>query len=174
MKWKIMQEFPDYAVSDAGLVMRVAGGRGTYPGRLLKLRRSEQGYLRVAFRKNKIQVLGSVHRLVLTAFVGKSPDGMECNHENGVKSDNRLENLKWVTPKQNMQHAIRTGLFNGWDKKNRLGENNPQAKLTTEQVKQIRHLLLQKGYTLKRLAIIFNVSATLIAVIKHRKRWTHI
>ena len=52
----------------------------------------------------------SVHRLVLEAFVGPCPDGMETNHRDGVKTNNRLENLEYVTRSQNQIHALALGL----------------------------------------------------------------
>ena len=47
----------------------------------------------------------TIHRLVLDAFVGEKLKGMQCNHKNGIKTDNKLENLEWVTPSQNRKHA---------------------------------------------------------------------
>ena len=51
-----------------------------------------------------------VHELILLTFVGPRPPGFECNHDNGIKADNRLANLAWVTPSENQAHAWKTGL----------------------------------------------------------------
>lgn len=51
-----------------------------------------------------------VHRLVLQTFIGPS-EGREVNHINGVKDDNRLENLQWVTHRDNIKHAVESGLM---------------------------------------------------------------
>lgn len=63
--------------------------------------------------------VGTVHRMIWEAANGPIPAGMEINHINGIKSDNRLANLEMVTPSENCLHAFRTGLsraygeFNG-------------------------------------------------------------
>jgi len=69
-----------------------------YKGRLLKPSRSDKyGHLSVHIGHNNKKFIVAVHKLVLLAFVGPCPDGMECCHNNGVASDNRIENLRWDT-----------------------------------------------------------------------------
>lgn len=50
-----------------------------------------------------------LHRLILETFVGPCPPGMQCCHYNDIKTDNRLENLRWDTPEANMRDALRNG-----------------------------------------------------------------
>lgn len=72
-------------------------------------RKSNKGYPQVTISiQNKI-TLRLVHRLIAAAFHGL-PNGLEVNHKNGVKDDNRPENLEWVTRSQNHIHAYKTGL----------------------------------------------------------------
>lgn len=72
-----------------------------------------------------------IHRLVAEAFI-PNPDGKPCvNHINGVKSDNNMENLEWVTYSENTIHAFNTGLTKSF------GENHPKCKLSSEDVKFI-------------------------------------
>ncbi|MDE2095631.1 MAG: HNH endonuclease [Patescibacteria group bacterium] len=72
-----------------------------------------------------------VHRLVLEAFIGPCPPGMECRHLNGNRSDNRLENLCWGTRIENVEDKRKHGTI-------LRGEMNPNAKLTADTVIQIR------------------------------------
>jgi len=92
------------------------------------------GYLQIRGMVDGKRIYGFAHRLVWQHFRGNIPDGMVMNHKNGIKDDNRLENLEVVTYSENMRHAYRTGLASEW------GERNPAAKLTDRQVEQIRFL----------------------------------
>ena len=176
MKWKIIQEFPDYAVSDAGCVARATRKKKAVLGQTIKPRIDKKGYFYVRLRKEGVRFIRKIHRLVLITFIGVSPPSMECNHKSGIKCNNHIDNLEWVTPKQNMQHAVRMGLYNGWDKKNRnqSGENNSQAKLTTSQVLKIKGLLKIGQLTQRSIAAFFNISYQHVSDIKRGKRWAHL
>lgn len=68
--------------------------------------RSDHKYVTTKFRRD-----APVHQLILFAFVGPKPDGMECRHLNGKASDNRIKNLAWGTRRENVHDAIRHGTF---------------------------------------------------------------
>ena len=106
-------------------------------------------YLRVGLTKNKKRKFFRVHRLVLSAFCGDS--NLEANHINGIKTDNRLENLEWVTPSENMKHAYKTGL-----KKGMKGESHPNSKLNEDIVKNIRENRFK--LTVREFAACYDVS----------------
>lgn len=106
-----------------------------------------------------------VHRLVMEAFVGPSP--LLVNHKNGVRNDNRLENLEYVTRSQNQIHA-RDVLGTGTE-----GERNGRAKLTEKDVLEMRRLRLE-GATQKELITRFGVNRNMVQRILYRKAWTHI
>lgn len=99
-----------YSVSDMGRVRSniAFNGRGKILDAPL---RKKNGYRRVSiYDNNNDRKTVNVHRLVVLSFIGEIPDGMQINHINGVKTDNRAENLEIVTPSENMKHAFRLGL----------------------------------------------------------------
>lgn len=69
------------------------------------------GYKYVTISINKRRKNHYIHRLVAEAFLPKQSNSAVVNHKNGIKSDNRLENLEWCTRKENIQHAIKNGLI---------------------------------------------------------------
>lgn len=117
-EWK--EIFPDYLVSTLGNVDSLKRGKR----HRLKPRANTDGYLRVAvWIDNKAKDF-AIHRLVALAFIPNSEGKREVNHINGIKTDNRVENLEWATHTENIKHAIDLRLF--------------KTKLTDEQVIQIR------------------------------------
>lgn len=101
-----------YAISDQGRVRalnrRDARGRRRAE-KLLMLNRQPSGHLTVALYSNGARRDVSVHVLVLEAFVGPRPPGMECCHWNDIPDDNRVENLRWGTRTDNIKDAVRNG-----------------------------------------------------------------
>ena len=127
------------------------------------------GYLSIELCKNKIHKRRLIHRLVLLTFIGKCPKGYECNHKNGIKTDNRLENLEWVTSSENHIHAYKIGL-----KKGMKGEKHPAHKLTNSQVKKIRKLYNKTHLYQYQLGIMFNVTRKTIWKIITHESWKYI
>lgn len=79
--------------------------------KILRAGKTPDGYLTVALSKNNILRTYPVHRLVAMAFLADSDmSKTQVNHINGKKTDNNVENLEWVTQKENLRHAIQTGL----------------------------------------------------------------
>lgn len=106
--WKPVPGFEGiYSVSACGLVRRDAPGRSTWVGRLLGTRPTSNGYHVVALWKSRATIQLGIHRIVLLAFVGQCPPGLVVNHKDGNKSNNRLENLEYVTESENNLHTCR-------------------------------------------------------------------
>lgn len=107
--WKDVPGYEGYyQVSNLGRVKSLTGYYKNKKNIILKYGLN-RGYQRVILCVNKIRKNIHIHQLVMLAFVGK-PNGMQINHINGVKTDNRLCNLEYVTQSENMKHAYRLGL----------------------------------------------------------------
>ncbi|NBM85913.1 hypothetical protein GWI73_06590 [Proteus sp. G2661] len=94
-------------------------------GKLLKTRMRKDGYLTVNFHFKGVAKQFAVHRLIALTFIKNPNEAPYVNHKNGVKTDNNANNLEWVTPLENIQHAIKTGLM-----KVARGADNEQFKGT--------------------------------------------
>ncbi|HUT87063.1 MAG TPA: HNH endonuclease signature motif containing protein [Candidatus Heimdallarchaeota archaeon] len=124
-------------------------------------------YLRVSSQRNGIEHVTGAHRLVWQHYHGDIPDELQINHKNGVKTDNRPDNLELVSPKENTEHALLLGLSAV------RGEANGHSKLTTKIVQGIR-LLYRNGWTIAELAAVFHVSRGNIDFIVRGKTWAHV
>jgi hypothetical protein len=159
--WKDIPIFDGlYKISSNGEVLSVRYNK------ILKPTSSKKGYHVVDLRNNGKRRGMFIHRLVMLSFIGESK--LEVNHKNGVKTDNRLENLEYVTTKENIRHGWKLGLY-----KKKCGEDSHSSILTEAQVIEIKKLLLI-GYTHKELGIKFNVNYSTIGKISLGKTWKHI
>lgn len=98
--WKPVPGYPAFEVSDHGHI------RDAATKHLHKVHKAN-GYTLTGLGKRGSTT--AVHRLVLAAFVGPAPTGMECRHLNGNKGDNRLKNLCWGSRRENTLDAARHG-----------------------------------------------------------------
>lgn len=169
--WKGVAGYEEfYSVSNLGRVRRDKGGKGSVANRILTPKGLGRKYLHVDLSKDDHKERFLIHRLVAFAFLGKPPyQDAHVNHKNFDGHDNRPENLEWVTPQENVDHAIRHGRCGG---KPMPGESNGRAILTDEDVVAILRL---KGLVGQRdIAKKFNVSRTLVQRIHQRLLWSHI
>ncbi|WP_110931075.1 NUMOD4 domain-containing protein [Paenibacillus bouchesdurhonensis] len=138
-----------YQVSNTGKVRSLdrtvldKNGRSMqYKGVLLTPQYNEFGYQKVVLMKGGRGKSFKIHQLVALAFI-KNEDGHQCvNHKNGDKTNNNVQNLEWCSFSYNIQHAYDTGLKAPYE---RYGEKNPKAKLTNEEVEEIRSLHKRNG-----------------------------
>jgi hypothetical protein len=155
---------PGYRVGNDGSVWTcISTRRRPIPWKIKKPAVNEKGYLSVNLSTEPCKYKTfRVHRLVLTSFAGPCPEGMQCRHLNGKKTDCRLENLKWGTPAENYADNRRLGVMPR-------GESHPTAKLTDAQVDEVR-AALAAGELRKDLAEKYGVAKTTIWRIANRKR----
>jgi len=164
-RWEQIDEYEDwYEISDFGRVKRVKAARGTYIGRILKPSINSNGYSQVKLCKNGKEHSVKAHVLVTNAFIGPCPDGMERNHMDGDKTNNRLDNLEYVTPSENVTHAFVTGLAQ------HRGEKHSSSKLTESNVHEIRRLSCEELQ--ESMAKRFGVSSQSISAVVTGITWS--
>lgn len=159
-----------YEVSDQGRVrslprvrvIRSDGRKRVFPGRILVGGLCD-GYRIVNFRDGERHESHRAHVLVLTEFKGPPGEGMECCHNNGIRDDNRLTNLRWGTSTENAEDKRKHGTL-------AIGERQGNAILTTAQVLEIR----QRKQTIAEQAAHYGVSVSLIRKVRWRQAWRHI
>jgi hypothetical protein len=156
--WKNI--FNDYAISNIGNLKSLKYGKE----KLLKLQKDEKGYLKANLLINGKAVRCRIHRLVAMAFIPNTENKEQVNHINGVKDDNRVENLEWATNLENIRHAYKNNLID------RSGVKNSHAKLSESQVIEIRNS--QLSYS--ELATQYNVNRPCIYKIKKGITWSHL
>lgn len=164
-KWRSVVGYEGrYEISDCGNVRSLRTPCGTY--RQHPLTRKSQttacGHLKIQLQRPKNFY---IHRLVLEAFVGSCPPGLQCRHLDGDPTNNALGNLVWGTQIQNYADRRRHGVCN-------TGERNGMARLTWRQVRIIRELKARGcPVTQQRLAKWFDVPASVISNIRRGIRW---
>lgn len=169
-EWRVVGKYSGrYEVSSLGQV-RIA--KSHVPKRIGTLRRlvvDQYGYITVAMSAGGIRHTEFVHGLVAAAFIGPRPHGMEVNHKNGNKSDNRPCNLEYVTPSENARHAIRTGLAVP-----RRGAENGNSKFTESTISALRSDHATKHWTLDELAAMYSMSKKSVQNITKGRSWKHV
>lgn len=150
-----------YEVSDEGRVRclprhRVRGG-------VMRPSLAGKGYRKVQLVHKKRHEHRYVHDLVLTAFVGPRPSGMEAAHGNGKRDDNRLVNLRWDTRSGNFADKAKHGTAT-------VGERHGRRKLNAEDVLAIRDAVGPRAEIAKR----YGIGLVHVYRIKSRKNWSHL
>lgn len=122
--WKDLKGFEShYEVSNYGRVKRKKaptfykdGRIGFFSETILKPSTNKRGYLRVYLSVNSKKYTKSVHRLVANTFIENKENKETVNHKDLNKLNNKVENLEWLSNKENLQHAFKNGVFKERDK----------------------------------------------------------
>jgi len=165
MKKEIWKEIPGYdgryEVSNYGRVRSHYGKTKFLRGKI-----DTDGHVQQRlFNKSGSKYL-SVHRLVLDAFVGECPEGMECCHNDGKPAHNHLSNLRWDTHQNNMKDSIKHGTSRAPK-----GENNGNAILREEDVRWIKKNYKKGVVGLREIAGKFDVSMSCVNRVIIGKTW---
>lgn len=175
--WKPVPGYEgSYEVSNLGRVRAlprwVNSKNGSFALKRMKIMsgspNGKTGYPEVKLAKNGSSRGHSVHRLVCLAFHGPAPDGRDqVAHCDGTRTNNRADNLRWASAKENADDRIAHGT-------ERMGVNTSWVKLTEDDVRAIRASYVKKYGALARLARQYGVTSTQILHIVQRKHWKHI
>jgi hypothetical protein len=165
--WKDVKGCDGYVVSNKGRIKSTYrkvnsrfGLHRTVKERVLKPALTSNGYLQVWIGKST-----SIHRMVAEAFVDNPLQLPYVNHKDGNKQNNEASNLEWCTPKENIHHAIKHGIFTKIK-----GEQVGASKLKEQDVLDIffdhrSHTMIAKDYSVSRSAVI---------LIKQKKNWNYL
>lgn len=166
VEYRDIPGYPGYRVGSDGtfwtLRMRGPGSAMRSIWRQVMPNLQRHGYLTVGLEGRTKRF----HRLVLLAFEGPCPEGMEALHRNGIRTDNRLENLRWGTHLENQSQRREHGT-------NRPGTQNNNAKLIEEDIPLIRQRRAS-GATMEAIAAEFGVCRTSIARVLNGVGWTRV
>ena len=102
-RWKKCRKYPGYEASDQG---RVRSVKRAEP-KVRKVQMKRTGYMQVTLWIDGRSVAQYVHRLIARAWCRGYKPGLQVNHKNGDRTDNRACNLQWVTARQNNQHRVK-------------------------------------------------------------------
>ncbi len=164
-----------YSVSCLGRVRRDRASNMTDAGYIMKPSLKKHGYLQVILSKDSQQKTFRLHKLVMEAFVGPYPAGMEIHHKDYDRTNNTLTNLSYVTRLENARYTVESGRYNkdhGKHGKHRVGIDHWKAKVTEDDVRAIRQL--EGKLTHKEISRLYGVSQYTIFAIIRRKTWRHI
>lgn len=162
MEMREIPGFPGYWCRVDGEIFSLKSGTMVQ----MKKKTQRTGYESIALKVGPKYRYPLIHRLVLETFQGPAY-GLHCNHRNGVRADNRLENLEWVTRSENERHA-RSVLG-----KKLHGEHHPTSKLKPEDVLEIRRLKAE-GVPYSDLSKRFGVGMSQLCRIVKGEKWRHL
>lgn len=161
MKYSSIEGFPDHIVSTESRVYCLRRGKITP----IAIQLDKDGYQTVRLYLDGMGKWFKIHRLLAKCFLKNYTDGLEINHINGLRSDNRLDNLELVTHKENMAHSLARRLNNGTFR-------SSSAKLQKNEVVFLKNYsgTMQK----KHLALIFGIHRSTLRSLQVNNTWKYL
>src|SRR5699024_9744579 len=178
-KWKPVKDTGGrYYISNKGRLL-TTGWRGSTQIRIMKPAIDGSGYYRDSILiKGKLTTV-KMHRLVAQHFIPNQLNKSQVNHIEFDRINNKVENLEWVTPKENAQHSLKAGRLVGFKKgvkhKNHpIGEQVGNAILTADIVREIRQKHRPRIYTRKMIAEEYGITESAVKDVLSRRSWKHV
>lgn len=160
--WITLEEYKGIKVSSIGRILKAAN-KSRKERILTEFPKDRDGYCRCSVQKlDGTWTSQPVHRLVAKGFISNPENKQSVNHKNGNRTDNRVENLEWVTPKENVYHSFIEG-------NRKFNKDVPKRTILTDfQISQIDKL--RELYTVNQLAKLFNIEYQSLKNIIHKKK----
>lgn len=136
-------------------------------GKLIKLNKTQKGYLYCSIKVNGKWKIKSHHRLIAEIFHGECPEGLEVNHKDNNRSNNHKDNLEYVTRSQNIQQSYDSG------NRDVSGTKNANCKYTEEELGKACELILT-GLSVSEVSRRTNIGRMTLVAMKNGKQWKHI
>jgi hypothetical protein len=167
-EWKSLTKYNNYEISNTGKF------RNRKTGRTLKTFLHENGYFYITiapFGRQGKKVSLKIHRLVAEAFIDNPENKPFINHKDGIKTNNDISNLEWVTNQENVKHAYDTGLAVA-----KKGEDHESSVLTEELIEEIRkqYIPYDSVYGLRAIARRYKLKHNTLSQALNGVNWSHL